>query len=80
MPPAERRIIHIALRDHPAVTTESAGEEPYRKVVIYPNLSRPLPLTPLTELDKVLPEVAAKLDADGMWTREAEDELLRVML
>jgi threonine dehydrogenase-like Zn-dependent dehydrogenase len=50
------------------------------KVVIYPNLSKPLPLTPLTELDKVLPEVAAKLDADGMWTREAEDELLRVML
>lgn len=36
MPSAERRIIHIALRDHPAVTTESAGEEPYRKVVIYP--------------------------------------------
>lgn len=36
MPAAERRIIHIALRDHPAVITESAGEEPYRKVVIYP--------------------------------------------
>ncbi|GAB4449621.1 MAG: KH domain-containing protein [Anaerolineales bacterium] len=36
MPSAERRIIHLALRDHPAVTTESTGEEPYRKVVIYP--------------------------------------------
>ncbi len=36
MPSAERRIIHIALRDHPAVTTESTGEDPYRKVVIYP--------------------------------------------
>jgi len=36
MPSAERRIIHIALRDHPAVTTESTGEEPYRKVVIFP--------------------------------------------
>jgi len=35
MPAAERRIIHIALRENPAVTTESAGEEPYRKVVIY---------------------------------------------
>jgi len=50
------------------------------KVVIYPNLGRPLPLTPLTELDRVLPTVAAQLDADGMWTRAAEDELLRVML
>jgi spoIIIJ-associated protein len=36
MPSAERRIIHIALRDHPAVMTESAGEDPYRKVVILP--------------------------------------------
>jgi threonine dehydrogenase-like Zn-dependent dehydrogenase len=50
------------------------------KVVIYPNLSQPLPLTPLSELEMVLPSVAAKLDADGMWTREAEAELLRVML
>jgi len=33
---AERRIIHIELRDHPAVTTESVGEEPYRKVTIIP--------------------------------------------
>lgn len=36
MPSAERRIIHIALRDHPDVTTESTGEEPYRKVMIIP--------------------------------------------
>jgi spoIIIJ-associated protein len=36
MPSSERRIIHIALRDHPAVKTESTGEEPYRKVVIMP--------------------------------------------
>jgi len=36
MTSAERRIIHIALRDHPAVTTESTGEDPHRKVVIYP--------------------------------------------
>jgi spoIIIJ-associated protein len=36
MPSAERRIIHIALREHPAVTTESTGEEPYRKVMIIP--------------------------------------------
>jgi len=36
MPSAERRIIHIALRDHPAVRTESTGDDPYRKVVILP--------------------------------------------
>jgi hypothetical protein len=39
-----------------------------------------LALTPLAELDKVLPSVAARLDADGLWTREAEDELLRLLL
>ena len=36
MPSSERRVIHIALREHPDVKTESTGEEPYRKVVIYP--------------------------------------------
>lgn len=36
MPSSERRVIHIALREHPAVKTESTGEEPYRKVVILP--------------------------------------------
>ena len=36
MPSSERRIIHIALREHPAVKTESTGEEPYRKVMILP--------------------------------------------
>jgi spoIIIJ-associated protein len=36
MTSAERRIVHIALREHPAVTTESTGEEPHRKVVIVP--------------------------------------------
>jgi len=36
MPSSERRIIHIALRDHPDVKTESTGEEPYRKVTIIP--------------------------------------------
>lgn len=32
----ERRIIHLELREHPAVTTESVGEDPYRKVTIVP--------------------------------------------
>ena len=36
MPAAERRIIHMELRDHPAVTTQSTGEEPHRKVTILP--------------------------------------------
>ncbi|MBL8100509.1 MAG: protein jag [Anaerolineales bacterium] len=36
MPSSERRIVHMELRGHPAVTTESTGEEPYRKVVILP--------------------------------------------
>jgi spoIIIJ-associated protein len=36
MPASERRLVHIELREHPAVTTESTGEEPYRKVVILP--------------------------------------------
>jgi len=36
MSPNERRIIHLELREHPAVTTESIGEEPHRKVTIIP--------------------------------------------
>jgi len=36
MPPYERRIVHLALRDHPKVTTESIGEGDHRKVTIIP--------------------------------------------
>jgi spoIIIJ-associated protein len=36
MPAHERRIVHMALRNHRQVTTESMGEEPRRKVVISP--------------------------------------------
>ncbi len=36
MPPHERRIIHLALRDNPNVTTESVGEGDRRKVTIIP--------------------------------------------
>jgi spoIIIJ-associated protein len=36
MPPNERRIIHMELRDDAHVTTESFGEEPHRKVTIIP--------------------------------------------
>lgn len=36
MPPDERRVIHLALANHPDVYTESIGEEVDRKVVIHP--------------------------------------------
>lgn len=39
MPPGERRIIHIALREHPAVYTESSGEGERRKIQILPKRS-----------------------------------------
>lgn len=35
MPAAERRVIHLELRDHLQVGTESTGEEPNRKVTIF---------------------------------------------
>jgi spoIIIJ-associated protein len=38
MPPNERRIIHLALRDRPDVTTESTGEGRTRKVTIIPKV------------------------------------------
>ena len=36
MPPAERRVVHMALADHPRVSTESNGVGDSRKVVIAP--------------------------------------------
>lgn len=36
MPAHERRIIHITLRDHPAVITKSVGSDDNRKVTIIP--------------------------------------------
>lgn len=32
----ERRVVHLALKDHPKVETQSDGEEPFRRVVIVP--------------------------------------------
>jgi spoIIIJ-associated protein len=36
MSASDRRIIHLELRDHPNVITQSVGEEPTRKVTIIP--------------------------------------------
>jgi spoIIIJ-associated protein len=36
MPANERRVIHLELRDNAYVTTESTGDEPFRKVTIVP--------------------------------------------
>ena len=36
MPPYERRIVHMALRKDPNVTTQSVGEGERRKVTIIP--------------------------------------------
>jgi len=36
MPAYDRRIVHIALRDHPSVATKSVGEGDQRKVTIIP--------------------------------------------
>ena len=36
MPALERRWIHLALRDHPDVATQSIGEEPNRRIVLVP--------------------------------------------
>ncbi|MCE5200634.1 MAG: zinc-binding dehydrogenase [Armatimonadota bacterium] len=48
------------------------------KTVIFPHIQ--MPLTALTELDKVAPNVYAKLRDGKFWTQEAEDELLRSSL
>lgn len=49
------------------------------KVVIFPQI-RDLPLTPLSELGQILPEVAARLGPRGEWTREAEEALFSARL
>lgn len=48
------------------------------KTVIFPHIR--MPLTALTELDKVAPNVYAKLRDGKFWTQEAEEELLNSKL
>jgi spoIIIJ-associated protein len=40
MSPFERRVVHLALSNHPDVTTESTGEGENRKIVIIPKNKR----------------------------------------
>jgi hypothetical protein len=49
------------------------------KVVIYPQI-KDFPLTALSGLKEKLPSVWAKLKDGRMWTLEAEQEFLRLML
>ncbi len=64
-----------------ARTWEAMRQVMYRetsgKICIFPELDLP-GLIPLAQLAQHFPSVAAKLDAQGFWTREAEDELFRV--
>ncbi|OGO33070.1 MAG: hypothetical protein A2Z29_01990 [Chloroflexi bacterium RBG_16_56_11] len=47
MPAFERRVIHLALADHPDVLTESTGEGDARKIVITPKRPAVIDLSPL---------------------------------
>lgn len=40
MPPHERRIIHMTLKDSEQVYTYSEGQEPYRRVLIAPRMEK----------------------------------------
>ncbi len=37
MLPSERKIVHLSLADFPDVRTESEGEEPERRIVVFPS-------------------------------------------
>ena len=49
------------------------------KVVVFAHI-RGLGLTPLADLKDRLPSVYARLGEGDVWTKEAEDELLRITL
>jgi len=71
-----RSVAAIGGLETAAEAIESVIEGKYPgKVVIFPQI-RNLPLTGLKELSERLPEVAAKLGEDLMWTNEAEEVLI----
>jgi threonine dehydrogenase-like Zn-dependent dehydrogenase len=74
-----RSVAAIGGLETAAEAIESVIEGKYPgKVVIFPQI-RNLPLTGLNELKERLPEVAAKLGEDLMWTNEAEEVLIEKM-
>jgi threonine dehydrogenase-like Zn-dependent dehydrogenase len=71
-----RSVAAIGGLETAAEAIESVAEGKYPgKVVIFPQI-RNLPLTGLKELKDRLPDVAAKLGEDNMWTNEAEELLI----
>ena len=74
-----RSVAAIGGLETAAEAIESVIEGKYPgKVVIFPQI-RNLPLTGLKELKERLPDVAAKLGEDLMWTNEAEEVLIEKM-
>lgn len=74
-----RSVAAIGGLETAAEAIESVIEGKYPgKVVIFPQI-RNLPLMGLKELKERLPEVAAKLGEDLMWTNEAEEALIEKM-
>jgi threonine dehydrogenase-like Zn-dependent dehydrogenase len=74
-----RSVAAIGGLETAAEAIESVIEGKYPgKVVIFPQI-RNLPLMGLNEIKERLPEVAAKLGEDLMWTNEAEEALIEKM-
>ncbi len=74
-----RSVAAIGGLETAAEAIESVIEGKYPgKVVIFPQIHN-LPLMGLKELKERLPEVAAKLGDDNMWTNEAEEVLIEKM-
>ena len=64
MSSAERKVVHLHLKDHDAVVTESAGREPQRCVVVRPRGLEPDP-EDTAEHDPEFDDAQASTVADG---------------
>ncbi len=74
-----RAVAAIGGMETAAEAIESVIEGRYPgKVVVFPQIQG-LPLTGLNELGERLPQVAAKLGDNHMWTNEAEEALIEAM-